>query len=949
MKRLGGILDAIPGLVRRFAGLVIVAWLLLAGGLNLAFPQLERVVAERAPAFLDTDTVSGSAIDRMVREFGEGDSNNNVYVAMVSDQELGQSTRDYYADLITRLREQPYVSVVVDLWSDPVTAGANQSDDKKMAYVQVWLTGNMGDAESLRSVSQIEKMVAELRSPPGVDVYVTGPSAVIADEFHTADRDIFIISAITFVVIFALLLFVYRSLVTALLPLISVGIALAVARAVISALGVQGWVSASMFASSISAALILGAGTDYSIFLLGRYHEGRRRGLSKGAAYHNAYRGVNHIVVASALTIAGATACLAFAQIGTLQTAGIPSAIGILVTLAAALTLTPALVTVLGARGYLEPRDQSARDRRWRRFGTAIVRWPVPTFVAGMAVLVAVMLVLPTMRFSFDEVGVQPAGTPSVVGMKAFDEHFPPNQGSPEIITVTSDHDLRNPSSAIAIEEISRALARIPDVHKVVSLTRPTGKLLPEALLVNQAGTVGLQLEQSIALLDARVADMRTVSAGLGTMIAAMDTLQRDLSATAQTVSGLGASTERVTAGMQQVEQSSRSIETALTPLRQRVSASRDCTADPVCAAARTLLAAYDVSPVSTALAGLKEASAGAGGLSGATSEMAERLRASASQLSTTTAQLRQAQEITARVLGTTDALRPQADQATAFLKEIGRNFGASDSGVFYLPEQVFTDPRFAQALKATISTDGRTARFLTYGRSYSFGQGGIDRAHELRRVAEEAVRMSRLDGAIVQVGGIGPTFADIQEIVERDFTILVIVTLLFIFSVVLAVLRSLVAAITVVLTVAISFATAIGLSVLFWQHLLDLPLYWATPPLAFIALVAVGSDYNLLFAARFREEAHAGIKTGIIRAYAGTGTVVTTAGCVFAITMFALLGSSLTNIMQMGSTVGIGLLVDTFLVRAVIVPAVASHLGQWFWWPIPRREIRLRRQEMEE
>jgi RND superfamily putative drug exporter len=934
------VVNAVPGFVRRHAAVVILAWVVLAVGLNIAYPQLERVVADRAPAFLDPNTQSGSAIDDMVKAFDEGGSNNNVYVALESPDRLDEADRAYYRGIVDKLRSEPAVTVVVDLWSDPVASGANESADREMAYVQVWLKGNMGDADSLRSVAAVENLVDRSSPPDGLNVCVTGPSAVIADEFHAADRDILIISAITFVVIFTLLLLVYRSLVTALMPLVSVGLALLVARAVISALGLQGWVSASMFASSISAALILGAGTGYSIFLIGRYQEARRKGLSPGAAYHASYRGVNHIVVASALTIAGACACLTFAQIGVLQTAGIPSAIGILVTLAAALTLTPALLTVLSKRGYLEPRAGTVRDRRWRRFGTAVVRWPIPTFLAAITLLGAITLILPTMRFSYDEVSVQPDSTTSVQGMRAFDRHFPPNQASPEFVTVTSDRDLRNPSDAIAIEEISRALARIPDVRSVLSLTRPTGRLLPESLLVSQASTVGLQLEQGVTLFDTRIADLRRADASLATMVAATAELQGELTRTAGAVQGAGGGTAQVAAGMKRLQESTAAVTRTLEPLRRTVRENPNCTGDAVCSATQAMLAAYDVSPVASAVAGIDQSATGAEGLAGSTAEMAARLRASALKLGATVEQLRSAQDVTTRFLGTADALRPQLDQASSFLREIGKNYGASDSGVFYLPEQVFSDPRFAVALRSTISSDGKTARFVIYGTSNAFGQGGIDRAHELRRVAQDAVRAGRLDGAAVQVGGISPTFADIQRIVARDFAILVIVTLLFILCVVLAVLRSLIAAITVVITVALSFATAIGLAVLIWQHLLGEPLYWATPPLAFIALVAVGSDYNLLFAARFREEAHAGLRTGIIRAYGGTGTVVTTAGCVFAVTMFAMLGSSLTNIMQMGSTVGIGLLVDTFVVRAIVVPAVASQLGYWFWWPIPRAAV---------
>jgi RND superfamily putative drug exporter len=95
-----------------------------------------------------------------------------------------------------------------------------------------------------------------------------------------------------------------------------------------------------------------------------------------------------------------------------------------------------------------------------------------------------------------------------------------------------------------------------------------------------------------------------------------------------------------------------------------------------------------------------------------------------------------------------------------------------------------------------------------------------------------------------------------------------------------------------------------------------------------------VGSDYNLLLIARVKEELHAGLNTGLIRALGSTGGVVTSAGLVFAFTMLAMLSSDLRTIGQLGSTVCIGLLLDTMIVRSFVVPSILSILGKWFWWP---------------
>src|SRR6202012_1257990 len=134
--------------------------------------------------------------------------------------------------------------------------------------------------------------------------------------------------------------------------------------------------------------------------------------------------------------------------------------------------------------------------------------------------------------------------------------------------------------------------------------------------------------------------------------------------------------------------------------------------------------------------------------------------------------------------------------------------------------------------------------------------------------------------------------------------------------------------------TVALSLGASFGMSVLIWQYTLGMQLYWMVLPMSVIILLAVGSDYNLLLVSRFKEELGAGINTGIIRAMGGTGKVVTTAGLVFAFTMASMAVSELRVIGQIGSTIGLGLLFDTLIVRSFMTPSIAALLGRWFWWP---------------
>ena len=154
------------------------------------------------------------------------------------------------------------------------------------------------------------------------------------------------------------------------------------------------------------------------------------------------------------------------------------------------------------------------------------------------------------------------------------------------------------------------------------------------------------------------------------------------------------------------------------------------------------------------------------------------------------------------------------------------------------------------------------------------------------------------------------------------------------IFIIMLLITRSVVAAAVIVGTVVLSLGASFGISVLVWQHLLGIPLQFMVMAMAVIILLAVGADYNLLLVARLKEELPAGINTGIIRAMGGTGSVVTAAGLVFAFTMMSMVVSEMIVVAQIGSTIGLGLLFDTLIVRAFMTPSIAALLGRWFWWP---------------
>ena len=301
----------------------------------------------------------------------------------------------------------------------------------------------------------VRSIVDNTPAPPGVKAYVTGAAPLSNDQHHAGDKTVKLITAVTICVIFVMLLFVYRSIVTVLLVLVMMFIELAAARGIVAALGYYNLIGLSTFAVNLLTTLAIAASTDYAIFLLGRYHEARQNGEDRETAFYTMYHGTAHVILGSGLTIAGATFCLHFTRLPYFQTLGIPLAIGMLVAVAAALTMAPALLTICSRFGLFDPK-RKMQTRGWRRVGTAVVRWPGPILAASVALTLVGLLAVPSYKPAYNDRNYLPPDIPANVGYAAADRHFPQARMNPEMLLVETDHDVRNPADMLVIERIAK-------------------------------------------------------------------------------------------------------------------------------------------------------------------------------------------------------------------------------------------------------------------------------------------------------------------------------------------------------------------------------------------------------------------------------------------------------------------------------------------------------------
>jgi RND superfamily putative drug exporter len=276
-----------------------------------------------------------------------------------------------------------------------------------------------------------------------------------------------------------------------------------------------------------------------------------------------------------------------------------------------------------------------------------------------------------------------------------------------------------------------------------------------------------------------------------------------------------------------------------------------------------------------------------------------------------------------------------QMDEMGSNASAMGKAFDASkNDDSFYLPPEVFQNEDFKRAMNLFLSPDGKAVRMIISLRGEPASAEGISRIDAIKTAAEEALKGTPLEGAKIYLTGNVAIAKDLVDGSKYDMLIAGVAAVCLTFIIMLIITRSLVAALVIVSTVALSLGASFGLSVLIWQYILGIELHWVVLPISVIILLAVGCDYNLLLVSRFKQEIAAGINTGIIRAMGGTGKVVTTAGLVFAFTMASLVFSDLLSVGQVGTTIGLGLMFDTLVVRAFMTPSIAALLGRWFWWP---------------
>jgi RND superfamily putative drug exporter len=975
-------------LVVRWPLAVIGVWIAIAVALPLTVPSLNEMAQRHPLAILPSDAPSSVAARQMTQAFHESGTDNLMLVALINDNGLRPADEAAYRQLVNALRDDVTdVVMLQDFVSTPQLRPVFTSEDKKTWVLPVGLAGELGTPRAYDAFNRVSDIVKHNLAGSPLAVHVTGPAATVADLTVAGQQDRLPIELAIGVLVLLVLLIVYRNPLTMLLPLAAIGTSLVTAQAVVAGFSRLTGLGVSNQSIIFLSAMIAGAGTDYAVFLISRYHDYLRLGADSDEAVKRAMISIGKVITASAATVGITFLAISFAKMGIFSTIGVSSAIGIGVAFLAALTLLPAILVLAGPRGWVKPRRELT-TQLWRRSGIRIVRRPKAHLVASLLVLVILAGCAGLVHYNYDDRKALGPSAPSSVGYAALERHFDVAQAIPSYILIQSPHDLRTPQALADMEQMAQRVSQLPNIAMVSGITRPLGEVPQEFRATYQAGIVGDRLAAGSTQIDANNDDLQRLASGANTLADSLgdvrakinqiapsfqsligsvssmrsqyggDKLVRDVETAAKLVNSINALGNSMGVNFATV----KDMFAWVPPVLMALQGNAVCDANPSCSATRTqferLVAAREdgsidqinqlagqlqgfedrqtlnatVNQLNGALAGFTKAVHAMGldrpgGIDAGLKEIrqnADRLASGSKQVAGGVDQL----------VGQVDLMGAGLREASAFLLAMRDNAADPSMAGFNVPAQVFGLDEFKKAAAMFISPDGHSVRYLVQTKLNPFSTEAMDQVNTISNTARGAQPNTTLADASISMGGFPAALRDTRDYYEQDIRFIILVTLAVVLLTLMVLLRAVVAPLYLVGSVVVSYFAAIGLAVLVFQFGLGQQLHWSVPPLAFVVLVAVGADYNMLFVSRMRDESPRGMRYGVIRTLTSTGGVITAAGLIFAASMSGLLFSSISTVVQGGFVIGVGVLLDTFLVRTVTVPAMATLVGRANWWP---------------
>ena len=469
----------------RFRVAIVIFWLLVAVVTSATLPSLSSEVNDNNGAFLQSSAPSVKAANLAEPLLGAGASGRISEITIIASRG-GPLTG---ADLAAIARVASLAQGVQRVQS-VTEQGISADGEAAQIRVRAQLSAN-DIAKDKAIVDSLQSTFSRANPPPGLQLHLAGQVATAVANQASSNKSGKQVQAFSFLFIIVLLLVVFRSVPAAIVTLLPSGLALLISTRVIGALG-SGGLKISSITQVLLIVLLLGAGTDYGLFLVFRVREELREGHDPHDAVRRAIVRVGESITASAGTVVLALLTLLLATFGLYNNLGVPLAVGMAVMLAIGLTLLPALLAILGRRAFWPSRIEPGTQREgvWGRVASRIVQRPATTLVIGVLVFLALAAgALGYHSSGFGGATNAPAGSDAAAGNSALASHFPESSSNPANLVLAYGHSVWS-----APRTIAAAQSALQDSGRFTTISgplNPNGTTLAPAELARLHALLG--------------------------------------------------------------------------------------------------------------------------------------------------------------------------------------------------------------------------------------------------------------------------------------------------------------------------------------------------------------------------------------------------------------------------------------------------------------------------
>ncbi|TCJ04737.1 MMPL family transporter [Cytobacillus praedii] len=1032
--------------------IVIIAWIVIAGGLFMVAPNMAELVREKGQISVPDEyssALAGEIMADVAKQEGGGDE---TQVALVFHNEKKLTAEDMKeAEKAIRILEKDKdlgIKEILTHFNEKSLKDQLVSEDGKSILTSITL--NWNDREPSEVNDALYKAIKDIK----VDHYYTSEWQINEDLMASSEEGLKKTEGITVVFILAVLLLVFRSVIAPIIPLVTVGLSYLASQSIVSFLVDRFDFPLSNYTQIFLVAVLFGIGTDYCILLLSRFKEELSQSESVAEAIVATYRNAGRTVFFSGVAVMIGFAAIGFSQFILYQSAA-AVAVGVALLLVALFTVVPFFMAVLGPKLFWPSKSKAehGESKIWGVVGRFSLARPFIALFIVAAVCVP-FLVTYDGELSYNSLEEISGDVNSIKAFNAIADSFGPGESMPTQVVIKNDEEMDSAEYIGLAEKISKELEKVDLVDTVRSVTRPTGEPIEDFFVAKQAETLEEGLGEGKEGID-------KISEGLNEAGSELSKSEPELKKATNGINDLISGTSELQLGLKEIQSNLAKIENGI---RQGTKGSDDIKAglaqskkgaEDLLAGYKELLGGYQnlhgnlqtitanyqkvgqgLSALSAGIAqandgmygylenkytdlsaddqyqkmkqtisgeqgllkqlgglsaninelnaglakvtegmagantGFEKAMGGQGGLASGLEQLIKGIEAQQAGFN----QLANGQgQIIKNMPKVTDGLNSVNDgqkQLLAGFGDLGGQIGQLTDGLgqsaeglnkvseglesaqdylaglsksenmdgFYLPSEVLESEDFVQVFDTYMSKDRKVMTVDVIFKANPYSNKAINQVDEIKDAVERATKDTKLENAVVAVGGITSTNADLSKMSDQDYSRTVVLMLVGISIILVFLFRSIIMPVYIIGSLILTYFTSMAINEAIFVNMLGYSgISWAVPFFGFVILVALGVDYSIFLMDRFNEYKDLSVAEAMLLAMKKMGTVIISAAVILGGTFAAMMPSGMLSLLQIAAIIIVGLFLYAFIMLPLFIPVMVKNFGAANWWPFKR------------